>query len=250
MPDVNLLVMLLPLILCAYTVQTMMGFGGAIIALAIGANFTSVDLIVGSMLPVSLLLYGTLMIKHYRHLQAKTLLMQVLPMVFVGFALGLLLLPYMNQGALKLVFALLVVLFAGREIWLLTRNGSKHGRNMGRMQASILQVAAGVVHVLFTTGGPPLVYSLSRMGMDKDAFRVSMCALWLPLNLVLAVAFVINGRINPETLKITACFLPVLPLGVFLGERLHKMVSGYIFKLLVYGLLLVSGLIMALKQTL
>lgn len=250
MPDAHLLLMLIPLILCAYTVQTLMGFGGAIIALAIGANFTSVDLIVGSMLPVSLLLYGTLMIRHFKHLQARTLLVQVLPMVFVGFGLGLLLLPYLNQDALKLVFALLVILFAGRELWIMTRRGSEQGRVMGRVQASLWQIAAGVVHVLFTTGGPPLVHSLSRMGLDKDAFRVSMCALWLPLNFVLAVAFVINGRINPETLKITACLLPVLPVGVFLGERLHKMVSGYIFKLLVYGLLLVSGLIMALKQTL
>ncbi len=242
--------MLLPLIFCAYTVQTMMGFGGAIIALAIGANFTSVDLIVGSMLPVSLLLYGTLMIRHYKHLRAKTLLVQVLPMVFMGFGLGLFLLPYLNPGALKLVFAVLVVLFAGREMLLMLRSGTEQGRDMGRVQAAIWQIVAGVVHVLFTTGGPPLVYSLSRMGLDKDAFRVSMCALWLPLNLVLTVAFVINGRINPETLKITACLLPVLPVGVFVGERLHKLVSGYIFKLLVYGLLLVSGLIMALKQTL
>jgi len=62
------------------------------------------------------------------------------------------------------------------------------------------------------------------------------------MNTVLIVVFLLNGRINPESLKLTACLIPVLPLGVLLGEWLHKRINEHVFRVFIYSLLLVSGL--------
>jgi uncharacterized membrane protein YfcA len=68
-----------------------------------------------------------------------------------------------------------------------------------------------------------------------------MCAVWASLNSFLIVVFAFNGRINPASLELTAYLFPMLPVGVFLGERLHGCLNERHFRIFVYSLLLISG---------
>jgi uncharacterized membrane protein YfcA len=113
-------------------------------------------------------------------------------------------------------------------------------------QAALWQILAGVAHAFYATGGPPLVYAISRLNLPKSVFRATMCTVWASMNTFLIVVFSLNGRINPESLKLTAYLIPVLPLGVLLGEWLHNRINEHVFRVSIYSLLLVSGVTLVL----
>jgi hypothetical protein len=43
-------------------------------------------------------------------------------------------------------------------------------------------MGAGLVHGMYTTGGPLLVYALGREGLSKHVFRSTVTAVWLVFN--------------------------------------------------------------------
>ena len=55
------------------------------------------------------------------------------------------------------------------------------------------------------------------------------------------VTFSVNGRVNPVSLGVTAFLLPVLPVGILLGEWLHGRIQQRRFRMFIYGLPLASG---------
>ena len=111
------------------------------------------------------------------------------------------------------------------------------------LMRSILFVG-GVVHGMFGTGGPFVVIYASRALPDKSLFRVSLCLLWLTLNTVLIFQSFADNVWTPETGTILLLMLPFLVTGMLLGDFLHHFVSEYYFRLIVYGVLFASGLVL------
>mgnify|MGYP000703379850 CR=1 FL=1 len=79
---------------------------------------------------------------------------------------------------------------------------------------------AGMTHGLFASGGPLLVYAVSGLQMDKARFRATLAGVWLTLNGVLTIAFLMDGRLQPA-LPFVAAYIPILVAGVYVGEKLH-----------------------------
>jgi uncharacterized membrane protein YfcA len=162
----------------------------------------------------------------------------------LGVLIGLALFPLVKGPGLKTLLGVLVVVFAGRELALLVVGARPGGRALKGYGAGAWQIAAGIVQAFYATGGPLLVYSLSRLELSKAVFRATLCTVWVILNTFLVIVFSVNGRINPVSLKLTACLLPVVPLGILLGERLHGRLDERVFKICIYVLLFFSGLML------
>ena len=71
-----------------------------------------------------------------------------------------------------------------------------------------------------------------------------MISVWFLLNSALTVAFLLDGRLLPA-LPTVAWLALLLPVGVWLGERRHRQVDELLFRKTVYGLLLITGGILA-----
>jgi uncharacterized protein len=106
--------------------------------------------------------------------------------------------------------------------------------------------SAGVTHGLFASGGPLLVYALAGTTLDKARFRATLIAVWFLLNSSLTIAFMLDGRLQPA-LPAVLMFAPLLPLGIWLGSRLHHQVDEALFRKLVYGLLMAAGMILLIS---
>jgi len=103
--------------------------------------------------------------------------------------------------------------------------------------------SAGITHGLFASGGPLLVYALAGTTLDKTRFRATLICVWFLLNSVLTFAFFLDGRLLPA-LPALAWLVWLLPVGILLGEQLHRRVDEVRFRMLVYGLLLVTGMLL------
>lgn len=235
--------MLALIFLLALFVEAVVGFGATIITVALGAQFLPIEQLVPVLLPLNLLLLLKLVAAHHRHIARRFLLGRIIPGMALGFIAGFFLSTHAGGSVwLKLGFAVFLVLISSLELWRAWRKSPSPPLPTAQELAWLS--VAGVVHGIYSTGGPMVVYCASRRLPEKSAFRATMAALWLLLGLVLLVGFVATGRVNRATLEQSAWLLPSLVVGALAGEWLHGRIDGARFKSIVYAVLLVAGMVL------
>jgi uncharacterized protein len=234
----ELLWLLAVIVLFAYTVESITGFGSIVIALSLGALFMPVPALLPVLVPLNVLMTGWLAWRLRRQMDRSLLLQRILPLMGLGTLAGYLLLPWLNEAWLKPLFACLIIWFAGRELWRMVRTTRVlHPHWL----TPPLMLSAGISHGLFASGGPLLVYALAGTSLDKARFRATLIGVWFLLNASLTLAFLVDGRLQPA-LPLVASLAWLLPFGIWLGERIHRRVDEVRFRQLVYGMLLLSGM--------
>lgn len=229
-------------VLVAFAAEALSGFGSLVIALTLGAELYPLDELKPVLVPLSLTLTTYVVVRHRAKIDRALLLRRILPFMGAGVALGLLLLGRLDARTtaplLKSAFGGLVVLFAARELLALARG---HAAAPSAARPTPWIVAAGVVHGIFASGGPLLVYGIGRAGLDKAAFRSTLATVWLTLNAALTATYALSGRLGAATLPRIALLIPVVPVAIALGEWAHRRVDERRFRGVVFSLLLVAG---------
>lgn len=230
-------------VLLAYTVEAVTGFGSIVIALSLGALFLPIPELMPVLVPLNLFQSGYLTWRYRRRVHLPTLVRLILPLMAAGTLLGYLLRPALGGAVLQTLFGLLIIWFAGRELWRMRRTGaaSRHGAVATRG----LMLAAGLTHGLFASGGPLLVYALAGTALDKAALRATLVAVWFSLNGLLTAIFLFDGSLLPALPRLVT-YLPVVLAGLIAGEWLHHRVDERRFRQLVFALLVVAGVLLAL----
>lgn len=107
--------------------------------------------------------------------------------------------------------------------------------------------AAGVVHGLFATGGPPLVYALARVQLDKGTLRATLAVVWFALNLGLLVAYTAGGAIDARGFAVAGGLVPVTAAAVAVGSWAHDRVDARRFRLVVYVVLAATAVALIVR---
>lgn len=230
------------IVLIAFATATMAGFGAAVIALTLGAHVEPIAWWVPRLLPVNVCLMGYILVRHRAHVEWSVIRRQVVPVMGLGMLGGFALSTQLEGDLVKTLFGLFVVVVAARE--LLGAAGVLK-RAPGPMPASTRTFAllgAGLMHGLYLTGGPLLVYALSGAALPKTRFRSTLAAIWITLNSVLLVAYAADHRLTSATLQDSLLILPVVLVAMVIGEWAHHRVDEARFRVAVFGLLLLAGL--------
>ena len=234
-------------ILFAYTAEAVTGFGSIVIALSLGALFFPIDWLQTLLVPLNICMSSYLSFKHRRHIDWPTLGRLIMPFMVGGTLLGYVLQPHLGGPVLKICFALLILWFAVRELKRL--HGGIIAPIKSRRWSQGVIAAAGITHGLFASGGPLLVYGLAGSTLDKARFRATLILVWFSLNSMLTVLFLSQGRIQ-ENWQSLVCYLPLVPLGIWLGEYLHHRIDEANFRLWIYRILCLSALALLLASVL
>jgi hypothetical protein len=228
-------------ILLAYTIEAITGFGGTVIALSLGALVLPIDAMLPVLVPLNVATAGYLFLRYRAHVHWPTLLKLILPLMATGTLAGYLMRPWLSESLMQAFFGVLVIWFSARELWRAWHRifPGQHGAWWTRSWV----FGAGITHGLFASGGPLLVYALTGGNLPKARFRATLVSVWLTLNGLLASLFALDGSLLPATPRIAA-YLPILVIGVLLGEWLHHRVNEARFRQGVFVLLLFTGLML------
>lgn len=228
--------LLAAIVAVAFLIEAAAGFGSMVVALTIGALFFPIPSLLGWLLPVNLVLSAYLMARGRRHLDWKFLLSSVVPLMTVGLGVGILLARSTDTGWMKPVFAFFVVAVALHQLL-----ASTALKPLSRPVASLALFAGGVIHGVFATGGPLAVFVSARTLPDKSAFRATLAAVWVVLNLLLLPRLWLDGSLSLSTLPLSALLLVPLGLGIVAGEWVHHRLDEARFRKVVAVLLLGAG---------
>lgn len=230
--------------LVAHAIETVLGFGGTVIALALGVHLIPLERLLVALVLLSFLQSAWLVARRFRHIRWQVLLGRILPIAGAGMALGIWCSRFLAGGSLKLILGGFVVTLAATELAWLWRGAPPTSQLPGALGAPLL-VAGGFFHGLFASGGPLIVYYASRRLTDPLQFRATLSSLWLLLNAVMLASFFLQGRVIPSSLFLAALLLPSLALGTVVGHLVP--VRPKPFRAMTYSILLLSGAMLLIR---
>ncbi len=224
----------------AFFTQAATGFGALVISMTLGALLYPIDVLLNWFVPLVVLLSIYLLARHHEHIDWNLFLKKILPGMGLGMIAGQAVFYSLNTEILRYALGALVVFLAGRE--LLRRADAP--RNVPLLPWTL---AAGVVHGIFATGGPVLVYALNSQSIEKAVFRSTLTLVWGVLAFVLSLSYITSGQLTTASLPQIGMLAAILPFSILLGEWAHRYINEVLFKRLINVLLVFCGVVLLLK---
>lgn len=226
----------LAIILMAYFIRGITGFGSGLIAVPLLAHFLPLQFVV----PMCLMLdfsASLVLSRHGRRLVRWDEIRPLLPFTVAGIVVGALLLLKLPREPLLASLGLFVMLFGMRYVF------NIHGdRIVSRLWAMPAGLLGGMIGALFGTGGPPYVIYLTHRLRDKSELRATFSGLFLLEGALRILTFIVAGLLLQAHLFKTILFaIPAMAAGLYFGNKVHIGISSRQMILLIGLLLVVSG---------
>ncbi|QQO11281.1 sulfite exporter TauE/SafE family protein [Breznakiella homolactica] len=169
--------------------------------------------------------------------------------MLIGLPAGMYLFRVFDVLILKRILAVFIIVVSVWQLCVrLVRRDKPLSRDLPRGAAAIpyyaILVCGGIVHGMFSSGGPLAVIYASRALPDKGKFRATLCLLWATLNTVIIVTYLIEGAVTPSIAGTTGALVPFVIAGIVVGEKVHDKLDERIFSVVVFAMLLATGCFM------
>lgn len=233
--------LLVGIVFAAFLVEAAAGFGSTVIALTVGALWWPMTTLLAWMVPVNLVLSLYLVARGWRALDWRFLWRRLLPLLGVGLVAGTLVAAEAAQARwLEPAFGVLVVALAA---WQLARTvAAREGlAPLKTTPRALALVGAGLMHGVYASGGPLTVFVAARELKDKAAFRATLSAVWVTLNVLVLARLARQGALTGESLRHSAVLLLPLAFGIGAGEWVHRRLDQRRFQVAVAALLVLAG---------
>lgn len=211
---------------------------------------------VGTMLPM-LIVGDVFAIMWYRRHAQWSRLLELLPWVLVGMALGALLLWRLGEAGdgkdlLEPIIGTLVLVMLGVHLLRLRLGNRLTPHSPATIAAT--GTAAGFATTVSNAAGPIMGIYLTSLGLPKEQFMGTSAWYYFAVNLSKLPIFAALSIINPEkpiitlqSLLFNAAVIPVIVAGVYLGRWLLPRIPQKAFDAVVLGLAALAALKLVLS---
>jgi uncharacterized membrane protein YfcA len=237
------------IVVAAYAVQTATGFGSTLICVTFGAHLIGLEEVIRLVVPISFLQTGYVVVRHRDGIAWNLLLRRVLPLMALGMGFAFYLLTQLGGPWLGLAFGWIVLGLSSRDLHRLRFASADLDKPISRPASVAALFGAGVIHGIYASGGPMLVYAIGREGLTKKVFRSTLSMVWIVLNTVLIARFVMAGDYDREVVVDVLLLVPAVPFGILLGEWVHHKVDERSFKMAVLVLLIAAAISLIVRYS-
>ena len=230
------LVAIVALAATAAFIQALSGFGFALfivpfLALLIGPRDTVLLANLMSTFSGAVQAYG---LRHSAERQTAGILMAG---SIAGMPAGLAVLLLLDADVLQVVIAVMVIVFT----LLLMRGLALHAAGLaGDLAAGFV---SGVLNTSTSMSGPPVVLYLQGRGLPPLEFRATIATFFAVTSAIGVALLIASGSAKPYVFGALALSLPAVFLGQRAGNLVFPRVDHTLFSRMVYGILLLSGVV-------
>lgn len=236
-------------VVAAYAVQTATGFGAMLVCVTFGAQLIGLHAVIRLMVPLSFLQTGYIVVRHSEGIAWGLLLRRIVPLMAAGMGLAFFLLTRVGGPWLGLAFGLMVFALSAHDLHHLRVASAAPAKPISRAASGAAMLGAGVVHGIYASGGPLLVYAVGREGLGKRDFRSTLSMVWILLNVILVTRFILAGHYDRAVVVDIALLIPTVPLGVLVGEWVHRRVDERRFRIAVLVLLIAAAISLIVRYS-
>ena len=244
LPDApNHVLLATPLIvLLGYTIFGATGFGSSIISVPGLAHFFPLTFTV-PLITTTDALAATSTAFRLRRLVVWREFGRLLPAMLIGIAVGGTLLLNLPRDPALLALGIFVSTYGSYIL-----AGPRKFAHVPGWLVWPVGLVGGVFSSLFGTGGPIYIAFLSTRIDDKSALRATSAivvgaAVWIRLVLFIATGLLLD----PKLLAMAVLLLPIMALGLWIGNHLHHALSRGGALRLIAGLLMINGVALIVR---
>jgi hypothetical protein len=223
-------------VVVAYTVFGMSGFGSTIISVPILAHFLPIAYLVPLMALLDLfsaVFIGT----KGRGQISKPELKRLIPFMFVGFVAGVTLLVSAPETHLRAALGIFAIAVGLNSIF----NPVLH-KTISALWSVPAGIVGGAIATVFGAGGPIYVTYLSGRLRDKGELRSTLSTLISISAFTRALVYAVTGLLlNLATLAGAAALAPFVWTGLKLGARIHVGLTQEQMRRAIGALLVLTG---------
>jgi uncharacterized membrane protein YfcA len=235
MPPLEVLVFAPLIVITAYVIFGITGFGSTLVAVPLLAHLFPLKVVI----PMMVLLDCIGSISMGLKLRAdvnKRELAPLLPFMVVGMLVGAFLL--LNLRAELLLGGLGVFVLAYGIFY---AAGRQPALRLRRWAAAPVGVFAGTTSSMFGVGGPIYVMYLTARGSTLEQIRATMPVIFIFTTIARIIIFAVAGLFTLNIVLTAGVLLPIMALGIWAGSRLHLSLSREHLVRFVGTLLVLSG---------
>lgn len=224
------------ILLFAYFLRGITGFGSGLIAIPLLAHLLPLTFVVPMVLVLDFT--ASIVLSSHTRLQVRwDEIRWLIPTSVAGIVAGSVLLISLPREPLLVSLGLFVIFFGIRYVF------NVHSEKpISRWWSVPTGLIGGLIGALFGTGGPPYVVYLSHRLHDKTQLRGTLSGLFLLDGAFRLVTFLSLGLLlQDDMLTALLMGLPVMAIGLYLGNKVHLGITHRQQLAVIGALLLVSG---------
>jgi uncharacterized membrane protein YfcA len=229
----------------AYAARGSTGFGAAA-AMPLLGLVIPLKVLIPAWTLIGLFAGATLLGRDRNHIAWREMI-ALLPGTLIGIAIGLYVFKTLDAATLARSFGGAILLYGLWSLWSTFRPPAKW-RVPGRATAAVVGVFGGTIGTTFGTMAS-LFYAIyfDAIHMKKEQFRASMSAALVALGVVRGLGYFAIDEFNRDVLITVAMTLPMMLIGIFIGDRIYAGLSDVVFRRVVAVALIVSGAALMIK---
>jgi uncharacterized membrane protein YfcA len=231
-------------IVLAYSIRGSAGFGGVTVPLL--ALILSMKVVVPMITVLGLLSSGAILARDYRYIAWREAL-RILPACLIGVLVGLYFFATLDARTLARALGVMVLAYGSYTLWASARPGVEI-RLPVRAVVPVAGATAGFVGTIFgAMAGMFFAIYLDLLKLAKSEFRATVAAILLALGMFRGLGYVAIGAYDRDVLIACAAALPLMAVGIVLGNHIHARLDTIMFKRLVGLVLIMSGVPLVLR---
>ncbi|MCB9640449.1 MAG: sulfite exporter TauE/SafE family protein [Myxococcales bacterium] len=252
----------------AHFTESVLGFGCGLLILALASY--PLNILLPVLIPLNIVLSLSILARDRRAV-SPILWRQMLPWAGLGLPLGFTLFRVLPERNTRMLFGAILLFLTLWGLWRsrqakanasssdtssststahttapttapTTAHTTAPTMHIPAWQGRFFLFGGGLLQGLYATGGPFIVYFVSRQALEKRSFRATLSALWFMLNSTIFFGILLRGEYTAQHGYFFLGTLPAVLLGIHFGEKFHHRVDEKIFSGLVQGLLLFAGM--------
>jgi uncharacterized membrane protein YfcA len=235
LPKDTAILYLLFIVFLGMLVQGLVGFGSAMVIMALLSERVGLGL-AGPLVALMALPSEGLVLLRYRGALNWRSVRRLAAGMVLGVPVGILALRHVPERPMLVFLGVLIAAYAlyallGLRLPALRRPG----------WAYLFGWVAGAIGGAYNTSGPPVVVYGTSRGWPREEFKGNLQAFFLLCDLAVVTGHGLAGHLTRDVWTHFAVALPVILLGAAAGMALDRVVPAALFRRLVLALLLVLG---------
>jgi uncharacterized membrane protein YfcA len=231
------------IVILAYTVFGLTGFGSAITAMPMLVQVIPLKMAVPLMLVFDLACALLLGLKNWRVVDRKELV-RLVPFMLVGMGVGIVTLVRAPERLLLLTLGVFILAYSAWSLLL-----QRQPQPVGKAWSMPFGVVGGMFTAMFGTGGPFYTIYLARRLDNKLILRATISAVIFFSGLARAVLFTGAGLYHQQSLpQLALLLLPCALGGLYIGNRLHNRLPAERVVQVIWVILIVGGVSLVVRN--
>ncbi|MBO6280120.1 MAG: sulfite exporter TauE/SafE family protein [Bacilli bacterium] len=218
-------------------IQTITGFAGTALAMPFSIRLVGYDIARQILNFIPILVSLVVVVVNFKSINWKRLVYMLL-FVGIGFGLGtsFQFLP-LNKTFLMRVYGTIICLIAITNLFI-----KIDANKIPKIVFPFILVVAGVIHALYTSGGPLIVIFAASVITEKNEFRATLSLMWILFNSITFGINIAHGQFTPHVWMMTGIVTLTTILAMLIGKMIVKKINREMFMKISYMLLFISGM--------